>query len=116
MVNVVHAPGGTANRIGTDARYRIAGKTGTAQVFSLRQNQKYSEKSVEKHLRDHALFIAFAPADDPRIAVAVLVENGGGGSRTAAPVARKVMDHYLLGGSSGAGEGEDTGDDGDDGD
>jgi penicillin-binding protein 2 len=96
MVNVVHSPGGTALRVGADAKYRMAGKTGTAQVFSLRGGT-YNEKSTPKHLRDHALFIAFAPAEDPRIAVAVLVENGGGGSRTAAPVARKVMDHYLLG-------------------
>ena len=116
MVNVVHSPGGTALRVGADARYRIAGKTGTAQVFSLRGG-KYNEKTVEKHLRDHALFIAFAPAEDPRIAVAVLVENGGGGSRTAAPVARKVMDHYLLGGTgastadplTGAAEDEEEG-------
>jgi penicillin-binding protein 2 len=114
MVNVVHSPGGTALRIGADAKYRIAGKTGTAQVFSLR-GAKYDEKSIPKHLRDHALFIAFAPAEDPRIAVAVLVENGGGGSRTAAPVARKVMDHYLLGDAgehridplAGVDEGED---------
>jgi penicillin-binding protein 2 len=105
MVDVVHAPNGTAHRIALGATYRIAGKTGTAQVFSLRQDQKYNEKSLPKHLKDHALFIAFAPADDPRIAVAVLVEHGGGGSRAAAPVARKVMDHYLLGAAAKAGEG-----------
>jgi penicillin-binding protein 2 len=75
----------------------MAGKTGTAQVFSIGQGQKYNEKAVEKHLRDHALFIAFAPADDPRIAVAVVVENGGSGSKAAAPVARRVLDHYLVG-------------------
>jgi len=97
MIDVVHSPGGTAQRIAAGAAYRIAGKTGTAQVFSLRQNQKYNEKAVEKHLRDHALFIAFAPAEEPRLAVAVLVENGGAGSRAAAPVARQVLDYYLLG-------------------
>jgi penicillin-binding protein 2 len=97
MIDVVHAPGGTAQRIAVGAAYRIAGKTGTAQVFTLRQNQKYDEKAVEKHLRDHALFIAFAPAEEPRIALAVVVENGGAGSRAAAPVARKILDHYLLG-------------------
>jgi penicillin-binding protein 2 len=114
MEDVVHSPGGTAIRIGRDAPYRIAGKTGTAQVFSLRQNQKYDEKSVEKHLRDHALFIAFAPVADPRIAVAVVVENGGAGSRAAAPVARKVMDHYLLGQAPAAAAEGESGDAGSD--
>jgi len=74
-----------------------AGKTGTSQVVALSKNEKYSEATVAEHLRDHALFIAFAPADNPRIALAVLVENAGFGARAAAPVARKVLDFYLLG-------------------
>jgi penicillin-binding protein 2 len=114
MVDVVHAGGGTAHRIGVDAPYPIAGKTGTAQVFSLGQTQRYNEKAVQKHLRDHALFVAFAPADDPRIAVAVIVENGGSGSKAAAPVARRVMDHYLLGGSARAAVAGADGEGGDD--
>jgi len=74
-----------------------AGKTGTSQVVALSKNEKYSEATVAEHLRDHALFIAFAPVDNPRIALAVLVENAGFGARAAAPVARKVLDFYLLG-------------------
>lgn len=97
MTDVVHGARGTARRIGQGAEYRIAGKTGTAQVFGIAQEAKYEEEAVAKHLRDHGLFIGFAPADDPRIAVAVVVENGGSGSRAAAPVARAVMDRYLLG-------------------
>jgi penicillin-binding protein 2 len=96
MVDVVHDARGTARRIGLDAPYQIAGKTGTAQVFSVGQEEKYDAAVLDKRLRDHALFIAFAPARKPRIAVAVLVENGGSGSGAAAPIARKVMDHYLL--------------------
>jgi len=95
MADVVHGPRGTARRIGVGATYRIAGKTGTAQVFGIAQNEEYDAKKVDKKLHDHALFIAFAPVDNPRIAVSVLVENGGSGSKTAAPIARKVMDHYF---------------------
>jgi penicillin-binding protein 2 len=87
---------GTAARIGLDAPYKIAGKTGTAQAFSVAQNARYVEKDVAERLRDHSWFIAFAPADDPQIAVAVLVENGGFGASAAAPIARKIMDAYLL--------------------
>jgi penicillin-binding protein 2 len=76
--------------------YPVAGKTGTAQVYSVAQDAKYNAKTLPERLRDHAWFIAFAPADAPRIAVAVLVENAGFGSMSAAPVARKVMDAYLL--------------------
>jgi penicillin-binding protein 2 len=74
----------------------MAGKTGTAQVFTVGQNERYNEKEISERHRDHALFIAFAPADNPKIAVAVLVENGRSGSGTAAPIARKVIDAYLL--------------------
>jgi penicillin-binding protein 2 len=87
---------GTAAAISKGASYLIAGKTGTAQVFSVGQNEKYVEKNVAERLRDHAWFIAFAPADAPRIAIAVLVENGGFGASAAAPIARRVMDAYLL--------------------
>jgi penicillin-binding protein 2 len=94
MIHVVE--GGTAHKIGAGAKYRIAGKTGTAQVFTLDQGEKYNAKRLAKHLLDHALFIAFAPVEEPRIAVAVIAEHGGGGSATAAPLARKVMDAWLL--------------------
>ena len=95
MADVVHGPKGTARRIGVGATYRIAGKTGTAQVFGIAQNEEYDAEKVDKKLRDHALFIAFAPVDNPRIALAVLVENAGSGSKFAAPIARKMMDHYF---------------------
>jgi len=88
---------GTARAAATGATYTLAGKTGTAQVFTVAQNEKYDEKNVQERLRDHSWFIAFAPAESPRIAVAVLVENGGFGATAAAPIARKVMDMYLLG-------------------
>ncbi|MBK9469490.1 MAG: penicillin-binding protein 2 [Gammaproteobacteria bacterium] len=96
MEHVVHSPRGTAKIIARDLGYRIAGKTGTAQVVGIAQNATYNSAALKKHQRDHALFIGFAPADDPQIAVAVIVENGEHGSSTAAPVARKVMDAYLL--------------------
>ncbi|MCC6173390.1 MAG: penicillin-binding protein 2, partial [Gammaproteobacteria bacterium] len=94
MIAVTH--GGTASRSAAGAPYVIAGKTGTAQVFTVAQNEKYNEKTINERLRDHAWFVAFAPAEDPKIAVAVLVENGRSGSGTAAPIARKVIDAYLL--------------------
>lgn len=97
MERVVHHWRGTAyHAIGKDAPYKIAGKTGTAQVFSVKQDEEYDEDKIDERLRDHALFIAFAPIDDPKIAVAVIVENGGHGGSTAAPIARKVLDYYLL--------------------
>jgi penicillin-binding protein 2 len=73
----------------------MAGKSGTAQVFSLSQDEEYDEEELDERLRDHALFIAFAPLEEPRIAVAVVVENGSSGSRVAAPIARALMDQYL---------------------
>jgi penicillin-binding protein 2 len=88
---------GTAYVAFNGSAYTAAGKTGTAQVFSVAQNAKYDEKTVAERLRDHSWFIAFAPAEAPRIALAVLVENGGFGASAAAPIARKVMDAYLLG-------------------
>ena len=87
---------GTGARAFAGAGYVSAGKTGTAQVYSLK-GAEYRASAVKKELRDHALFIAFAPADDPRIALAVLVENGGFGAQAAAPIARQVLDYYLLG-------------------
>jgi len=88
---------GTAAAIGAKAPYPFAGKTGTAQVFTVGQNEKYNAKALDERLRDHSWFIAFAPADAPRIAVAVIEENGGAGASAAAPIARKVLDSYLLG-------------------
>lgn len=96
MVDVT-LPGGTAASIGANAGYSIAAKTGTAQVIGIKQNEKYNEHTINERHRDHALFIAFAPAEDPQIALAVIVENGGHGGSAAGPIARKVMDYYLLG-------------------
>lgn len=96
MVDVTK-PGGTAARAGAGAAYVFAGKTGTAQVIAMKQDEKYDAKKVAERFRDHALFIAFAPAGEPKIALAILVENGGHGSATAAPIARQVLDYYLLG-------------------
>jgi penicillin-binding protein 2 len=97
MVAVVSGPGGTAYASGVGAKYKYAGKTGTAQVFTIKQNESTRAKIQDERKRDHAWFIAFAPAEDPKIAVAVLVENGGFGASAAAPIARKVLDAYLLG-------------------
>jgi len=98
MTSVVHGKTGTGRGISKDIRYRMAGKTGTAQVFSLSQDEEKPDlENLDKKLRDHALFIAFAPVAQPRIAVVVIAENGGSGSRVAAPVARSVIDYYLTG-------------------
>jgi penicillin-binding protein 2 len=96
MVNVVHGARGTARRLNVDIDYLIAGKTGTAQVFTVKQEEKYNEKELDIKLRDHALFLAFAPANDPQIAVAVIVENGGHGGSVAAPIAGKIMKQFLT--------------------
>ncbi len=96
MEDVVHGARGTARRSGAKAAYKFAGKTGTAQVIGIGQDEKYDKENVPEHLRDHALFIAFAPVEAPVIALAIIVENGGGGSSTAAPMARQLLDHYLL--------------------
>ena len=93
----VTQPGGTAASIGAGSPYLIAAKTGTAQVVGIKQNEKYNAKNIDERHRDHALFIAYAPADDPKIALAVIVENGGHGGSAAGPIARAVMDYYLLG-------------------
>lgn len=96
MAEVMHGTKGTARGAGRGASYRMAGKTGTAQVFSLAEDEEYVEEDVRERLRDHALFVGFAPVDNPKIAVAVIVENGGSGSGTAAPVARAMFDAWLL--------------------
>lgn len=93
----VTLPGGTAVSVGAGAPYAVAAKTGTAQVIGIKQNEKYDEKKINERHRDHALFVAFAPMDAPKIALAVIVENGGHGGSAAGPIARKVMDYYLLG-------------------
>jgi len=95
MRGVISDPRGTARALGVNAPYPIAGKSGTAQVFTVAQNAKYNEADITERMRDHALFVAFAPADKPRIAVAVLVENGKSGSGVAGPIARKVIDAYM---------------------
>lgn len=96
MIDVT-LPGGTAASVGANAGYSIAAKTGTAQVVGIKQNEKYNADLLDERHRDHALFIAYAPAEDPKIALAVIVENGGHGGSAAGPIARKVMDYYLLG-------------------
>jgi penicillin-binding protein 2 len=95
MNDVMQGKRGTARAVGVGAPYTMAGKSGTAQVFSVAQDEKYVAENVEERLRDHALFISFAPVDEPQIAVAVVIENGASGSRIAAPIARAVMDQYL---------------------
>jgi penicillin-binding protein 2 len=97
MVEVVHGARGTAKGINKQLEYRIAGKTGTAQVFTVKQDEEYRESRLEEELKDHAWFIAYAPAEAPRIAVAVIAEHGGHGGSVAAPIARQVIDHYLNG-------------------
>jgi penicillin-binding protein 2 len=95
MHDVMQGPRGTARAVGMGAPYEMAGKSGTAQVISIAQDDEYDEDELEERLRDHALFISFAPLDDPKIVVAVIVENGSSGSGVAAPIAKAVMDQYL---------------------
>lgn len=95
MYNVVNAANGTGRKAFADANYRVAGKSGTAQVFSLKENEKYNAVGLKKELHDHAWFTAYAPYENPRLVVTVILENAGGGSSNAAPLARKVMDYYL---------------------
>ena len=96
MQQVLHNPRGTAFKVGSQALYRIAGKSGTAQVVAIKQGEKYDRSKIHERHRDHALFVAFAPAENPQIAVAVMVENGESGSGVAAPVVKQVMDAWLL--------------------
>ena len=107
MVDVMHSSYGTARRAAKGTEYTMAGKTGTAQVVGIAQDAEYDSEALAERHRDHALFVTFAPVEDPKIAVAVVVENGEGGSRTAAPVAREVLDAWLLGDYDNALEGEE---------
>jgi penicillin-binding protein 2 len=88
---------GTGARSFGNAEYTNGGKTGTAQVVGMKQGEKYDEKKVAERHRDHSLFIVFAPLENPKIALMAIVENGGFGARAAAPIARTVLDYYLLG-------------------
>jgi penicillin-binding protein 2 len=97
MVGVNSEPGGTAYRAFASAGYTSGGKTGTAQVVAIKANEKYNSAALAERLRDNALYTAFAPADKPRIVVAMVVENAGWGAEIAAPIARKALDFYLLG-------------------
>ena len=96
MVAVMHGPTGSARAVALDAPYRIAGKTGTAQRVSRKTDQSLDPTKLEFSLRHQALFVAFAPADAPRIALMVVVEHGGSGTKAAAPVARRILDAWLL--------------------
>lgn len=96
MKDVMHASNGTARRAGRKSSYLMAGKTGTAQVVAIKQGEKYDAEALSERNRDHAMFIGFAPFDNPKIAVAVIVENGGSGSGAAAPIGRKIFDAHLL--------------------
>jgi penicillin-binding protein 2 len=96
MEDVLHGERGTARGAARGLNYRIAGKTGTAQVISIGQEEEYDAAELEERLRDHALFVGFAPADSPSIVVALIIENRGSGGTTAAPVARKIFDYWLL--------------------
>lgn len=95
MDRVINGPRGSARAIAKGAHYRMAGKSGTAQVVQLAQNEQFLAPDVAQHLRNHALFVAFAPVDDPKIAVAVVLEHGGGGSTDAAPVAKQIIEAWL---------------------
>jgi penicillin-binding protein 2 len=95
MVDVNRA--GTGAAVFRGANYTVAGKTGTAQVISIGQNEKYNAARIAERFRDHSLYMAFAPAEEPKVALALIVENGGFGSAAAAPIARKVFDYLIEG-------------------
>jgi penicillin-binding protein 2 len=95
MVGVTKELRGSARAAMLDAPFTVAGKTGTSQVYSIAQEEKYDAEAIDERLRDHGLFVAYAPAEDPQIAIAVVVENNGGGSRTAAPIVRQLLDAYF---------------------
>ena len=96
-MSLVTKEGGTAAFIGRNSSYNISAKTGTAQVFSLKKGEVYDESKLPDKLKDHALFIAFAPSENPKLVIAIVVENGGHGGSTAGPIAKKVFDAYLNG-------------------
>jgi penicillin-binding protein 2 len=95
MTNVVHGSRGTARKLANGINYQIAAKTGTAQVFTVKQEEKYNENTIDFKMRDHALFIAFAPVHDPKIAIAVVAEHGGHGGSIAGPMAGEVIKAYM---------------------
>ena len=100
MHRVMFGSRGTARKVYADAKYQAAGKSGTAQVYGLKVDEVYNAHKIPEHLRDHALFVAYAPYDKPQIALAIVLENGGGGSSNGGAVARKILDFYLLGNNS----------------
>lgn len=100
MHRVMFGARGTARKVYADAKYQAAGKSGTAQVYGLKEDEVYNVHKIPEHLRDHALFVAYAPFDKPTIALAIVLENGGGGSSNGGAVARKILDYYLLGDNS----------------
>ncbi len=95
MRRTIYAPKGTGRKLNKDLKYTLAGKTGTAQVFSLGADEQYIAANLDERLRDHALFTGFAPIKNPKIAIAVIVENAGSGSSEAAPLAKEVLDLYF---------------------
>ena len=95
MHDVVHGKEGGARHTFADASYQSAGKTGTAQLFSVGQDEKYDAEKIDERLRDNAMYVGFAPFENPEISVTVVLENAGGGSKNAAPVAKKIMDFYF---------------------
>ncbi|MDH3767625.1 MAG: penicillin-binding transpeptidase domain-containing protein, partial [Gammaproteobacteria bacterium] len=97
MVDVVHGEHGTAIGAGLGLDYRMAGKTGTVQIFSIGQEDEYDAEEVQERLRHHAMFIAFAPLEQPELAVAVIIENAGSGAAAAAPAARAIFDAWFAG-------------------
>jgi penicillin-binding protein 2 len=99
MVGVIRE--GTAAKVFSNLGYAAGGKTGTAQVIAIKKNEKYNASRIDERHRDHSLFTAFAPADNPRIAIAIIVENGGFGATAAAPIVREALDFYLLGKRTG---------------
>ncbi|OBX10321.1 peptidoglycan DD-transpeptidase MrdA [Gallibacterium genomosp. 3] len=96
MYGVVNSPNGTARKAFVGTPYKVAGKSGTAQVFSLKENETYNSKNLSKHLHDHAWFNAFAPFDNPEVIVTIIMENAGGGSGNAAPIVRQIFDYYFA--------------------
>ena len=102
MEDVLHGERGTARGAALGLNYRIAGKTGTVQVVGIAQEEEYEEEEIDERLRDHALFVGLAPADSPSIVLALVIENGGSGGTTAAPVARQIFDYWMLERNEGA--------------
>jgi penicillin-binding protein 2 len=96
MIDVMHGAKGTGRRSGANSSYKMAGKTGTAQVLGIKQDSTYDADKIAERFRDHGLYIGWAPVNNPKIAIAVIIENGGGGSSAAAPLARKLFDLYVL--------------------